>query len=442
MLKCSWILLFALLVPLMGCRSTPSVAYPPTANSQDELSILTKDLMKAEAAQWNVIAPAAFADSRRYLDGARAARARSTDLYDFWQEMGRARYAYDQARLQVEQRKSLLRPVLSARAGALNGGARSGEDDVFTRADARLTRLAERLPRHIVSAREQADLIADYRRAEVEGVQNQKLAYARGLVHEARQNGGKRYAPASLAAAEMTLARAERAIASQPRRSAAYSEDVNEAERAGQLAVAVTVRARTLTTATPEIAARELVARDAELANTRGELKGAELEVAVKSRALVESTKQLNEREAELRTERAMNEALAQVREKIGPNEADVFRKGDKLLIQLKSVGFTSGSARLPEPSKSLLTKVKGVLKDLNPQDVVVEGHTDKTGSPTVNSKVSKARAEAVASFLGDVIKDVEARSADADPSGDLSPSAKTRASNRRVDLIVTPAKL
>jgi len=67
----------------------------------------------------------------------------------------------------------------------------------------------------------------------------------------------------------------------------------------------------------------------------------------------------------------------------------------------LDKVQFDVGKASLLSASFPLLDEVAKVMKD-NPQIelVQVEGHTDSTGSPDFNRKLSQERAESVVKYL------------------------------------------
>jgi OOP family OmpA-OmpF porin len=67
----------------------------------------------------------------------------------------------------------------------------------------------------------------------------------------------------------------------------------------------------------------------------------------------------------------------------------------------MDKVQFDTGKASLLPASFSLLDEVAKVMKD-NPQIelVQVEGHTDSTGSPDFNRKLSQERAESVVKYL------------------------------------------
>jgi OmpA-OmpF porin, OOP family len=67
----------------------------------------------------------------------------------------------------------------------------------------------------------------------------------------------------------------------------------------------------------------------------------------------------------------------------------------------MDKVQFETGKAALLPASHALLDEVAKMLKD-NPQVelISVEGHTDSTGSPDFNRKLSQQRAESVAKYL------------------------------------------
>ena len=82
------------------------------------------------------------------------------------------------------------------------------------------------------------------------------------------------------------------------------------------------------------------------------------------------------------------------------PGPARVVLTESNISIMDK-VQFETGKADLKEVSHSLLDEVAKMLKD-NPQVelISVEGHTDSTGSPDFNRKLSQDRAESVAKYL------------------------------------------
>jgi OmpA-OmpF porin, OOP family len=81
--------------------------------------------------------------------------------------------------------------------------------------------------------------------------------------------------------------------------------------------------------------------------------------------------------------------------------EAVAQCQGDiNALMAGKTINFQSGSAYIAGDSDALLTEVAAALKPCAGTKVEVQGHTDLTGSASINQTISQARAEAVMKAL------------------------------------------
>jgi outer membrane protein OmpA-like peptidoglycan-associated protein len=114
--------------------------------------------------------------------------------------------------------------------------------------------------------------------------------------------------------------------------------------------------------------------------------------------------------------------------------------------IQLNEpVRFVASSARLSKESDALLDTIADLLlKHTEVDHVVVEGHTDKSGSARANLELSRARAAAVVKWL--VAHGVSARRLSSRGFGSSQPIAPNdtpdgRARNRRVEFRVLGPK-
>ncbi|HKQ96819.1 MAG TPA: OmpA family protein [Candidatus Polarisedimenticolia bacterium] len=116
---------------------------------------------------------------------------------------------------------------------------------------------------------------------------------------------------------------------------------------------------------------------------------------------------------------------------------APVFQPGTKSLV-LEGVTFDTNSVRLKSASDATLDKVADSLRANPDVRVEVGGHTDNTGSPSVNAKLSAGRAQSVVDYL--VAKGIAPSRLKAKGYGSTQPvadnkSADGRAKNRRVEL-------
>ncbi|TDE17101.1 OmpA family protein [Dyadobacter psychrotolerans] len=81
--------------------------------------------------------------------------------------------------------------------------------------------------------------------------------------------------------------------------------------------------------------------------------------------------------------------------------DATVERVGEGINLTFNSgLLFKLNSAELSEGAKDELRKVGGILMKYDDTQILLEGHTDDTGSDDYNMKLSKRRAEAVSSYL------------------------------------------
>lgn len=142
----------------------------------------------------------------------------------------------------------------------------------------------------------------------------------------------------------------------------------------------------------------------------------------------------------------AMNEnrhdiLFNQARSILSPDEADVYRQGDILIIKLKGLYFPSAVSHLKSDDYALLSKVQRIIQESGKNNVLIEGHTDSKGSDIINQELSRNRARAVKDYL---MKHREAHSLDIITTGvgHQSPLATNatplgRAMNRRVEIMI-----
>jgi outer membrane protein OmpA-like peptidoglycan-associated protein len=116
---------------------------------------------------------------------------------------------------------------------------------------------------------------------------------------------------------------------------------------------------------------------------------------------------------------------------------------GNKLVIRLKGIQFPVGKSVILPQNYALLSKVQQTIRTLGEVDVVIEGHTDSTGSTQLNEHLSEQRADAVRQYLV-ANETLPYDKIIAVGYGSIRPiasnkTAKGRAMNRRIDLIITP---
>ena len=122
--------------------------------------------------------------------------------------------------------------------------------------------------------------------------------------------------------------------------------------------------------------------------------------------------------------------------------EAEVVRDGDKVYVALPSgILFDTGKDTLKPTAKESLSKAAATLKN-SETTIIIQGHTDSTGTDAVNQPLSERRADRVRDYLA--AYGVPGSRMSAIGYGSSRPavpndSDANRALNRRVQLEISP---
>ena len=132
---------------------------------------------------------------------------------------------------------------------------------------------------------------------------------------------------------------------------------------------------------------------------------------------------------------RHMDKKEAKLRQQV--KSANIQRVGNDLIVRFPSgILFDSNQYSLKAASQNDLAEFAKIIAEDNTTSLVIEGHTDNTGSDSYNQVLSKNRAESVQTFLSS--KGVPTSRMAAVGAGESQPvadnsSAEGRALNRRV---------
>jgi outer membrane protein OmpA-like peptidoglycan-associated protein len=165
--------------------------------------------------------------------------------------------------------------------------------------------------------------------------------------------------------------------------------------------------------------------------DTEGTLIGAAAGAAVGAAAGAGVGHMMDKQEAEMRDALAASEAAA------------VKREGDLLAITLKGdVGFDLDSDVVRPGLHNELDRIAQIMVKYPQTSILVEGHTDSTGSETYNQQLSERRANSVKNLL--VARGVQAQRITIIGNGESQPVATNatpegRQMNRRVEIRINP---
>jgi outer membrane protein OmpA-like peptidoglycan-associated protein len=144
-----------------------------------------------------------------------------------------------------------------------------------------------------------------------------------------------------------------------------------------------------------------------------------------------------------LLAEKRFNEKLSSIQHYFKPQDAEVYKKQNQVIIRLKAMQFPVGQSVILPGNYTLLSKVQSAIRTFGEPDVIIGGHTDSTGSESLNEHLSQQRADAVRQYFV-ANETLPYEKIIAVGYGSMRPIASNatrsgRAMNRRIDIIITP---
>jgi OOP family OmpA-OmpF porin len=448
--------------------------------SVDE-SLFTKidaAMNQARDDQMPLLAPEAW-------DKATEAYNRARDSFDHNRPPAQINKYIDQASAAIAGSADVVRlghttfeTVLTSRANALSANADELSARIYKSAEEQFHKAAANLEHgRMEKAQTQAvEAVQSYRAAELDAIKGQILRDARHLLAQADQENVEKYAPLTLAQARASIAEADRAIvedrydtdrarllarqakeqASHALHLAAQIKGVNSGDRtfeevllrseapvvdiADALGVTPDLTNGVASTAASTLSKVKESQRD--LAQLRLELDERDERIATLETTLGGVSKETVALNTLLAEQQERREQLVQVEKLFEPNEAEVLRMGNSVVLRLVGLSFDSGGSTIKPDQAALLGKVEKAIDILNDSVITVEGHTDSFGGDESNLELSQRRADAVRAYLL-ANMNLPAYRISAMGYGETRPistndTAEGRARNRRIDLVMS----
>lgn len=185
---------------------------------------------------------------------------------------------------------------------------------------------------------------------------------------------------------------------------------------------------------------RQLRALEQSLGLQSSDLEKLRSDLQTREQRLQELEKQLAEREAQLAS---MRKSLQEVLRGFSADDLSVTERDGKIYVSLsQNLLFKTGSDKVDPQGEKALEKLAKALRDNPNFEIVVEGHTDNTGSVNLNWDLSVRRATAVVKILA--INGVPPERMVAAGRGMHHPivpndTPENRAKNRRTEIILSP---
>lgn len=468
---------------LAACAGEPLKVEPisKTESPAAQLEKLGQGLSTARQNRVDIYSPTWFGSAQASYDKAKKGIDQGTELSAILENIATGQAQLQQAQIYADKSRKALDDVIQSRDAAIKARANQYEKE-FNKLEGEFRKLVvaveENKMDYVSSKKKQVN--DTYRALELRAIKGGVLGEVRRLMAEAESQKMNKTAPKSFKIAQSKLAGAEAVIAreryDQQKIDAAVQEARFFAQRLHQITKACKQIDRMApedivlwmeryfdqTTASLKAEDRRNLAFNAQqeaIVNAINSLQRNQASVASQLEARNLEIEKLKQRIGDLEgrtyqertdkerlaAEKRFNELYNKVQGYFSQNEAEVYKKGQQLVIRLKAIQFPVGQSVILPDNYPLLETVQKAIGTFNNPDVVIEGHTDSTGSDAKNQQLSQKRAESVRQYLI-YNGSVSASKIAAVGYGSSRPlasnaTAQGRAVNRRIDVVLKPVQ-
>jgi len=468
------IMLSLALVSLLACAGHQLEVEPisKSENPQELINQLDNDIALARKNQINVLAPTWFKKADASLKTAKQDLEKGGELSEILDNIATGRAQLHRAEEIAKVSQTTLPNAIKARNMAREAGATNlGQE--YADVEERFISLTQAIEDNNLNyaQRNQAKVVESFRQVELKAIKVQTIGEVRRLIQSAEKQGMHKIAPQSYALAQQKLAEADAFITQNPYQKEKMHTLAAEALFMAQRLHIVAQQSEKVEKMEPEQitlwaegmmyqTSEKLGAPDMRNQPFNQQLENILATVAAQradNAFLVEDNKKLQQQLSSLEgqtlkehqekerllAEKQFNEKLSSIQHYFKPNEAEVYKKENQVIIRLKAMQFPVGQSVIMPENYDLLSKVQRAIRTFGEPDVIIGGHTDSTGSENLNEHLSQMRADAVRQyFVANGTLPYEKIIAVG--YGSMRPLASNatesgRAMNRRIDVIITP---
>ena len=471
-----WFLTIFVLLTSCGGRQLEVESISKTEHPQQLINQLENEVALARNENINVLSPTWFDKAESSLDEAKKLLEEGAELSKIFDKIATGRAELNQAKKIAEVSRVTLADAIQGRELARKAGAAAlGKD--YQEAEEGFLELSRAIEKENLgyAQRNQAAVTEQFRQLEIRAIKIRTIGEVRNLLRAAEKQKLDKIAPESYAAAKNKLIEADRFITENPYQKEQMSMLANEALFLARRHMELATETSRIQQMTPEqtalkiestlhIISKRLMAPDmrdqsfeqqnknilatisaqqADHEFTAKKIKTQQLEITdLKDKiALLEG--QSRTQQQRLMAEKQLNQLFREVKDYFDPNEAEVYKRENQLIIRLKTIRFPVGQSVIMPDNYALLGKVQRAIRAFGEPDVIIGGHTDSTGPEPLNEHLSQQRAEAVRQYLvANGILPFDKIIAVG--YGSMRPLAsnsteKGRAMNRRIDVTISP---
>jgi OmpA-OmpF porin, OOP family len=443
-----------------------------------------KAMQEAKNGRGDLLSPFSFGEGVKYFQQAEkesSGNSRESALKYY----KAAENAFFRALENIKLAHTHLKDAIRAREDALTANAPTFRKEGWEKAEEAMNQAALTLEDGNVMSAQNKSRKAEslYREAELSAIEGGYVDGLRTKIKDAKSTDIATYAPVTVAFAETLLARIEgRLLQNRHDAQAAgmAKKAMSEMEHARILAETVqtweknkqTVESLLLDAEKPLLAIASVLDLEIRFDGTdkptesiiqsveelKKRIQSLEAENKGQSVRLAELAESESRKDAELEQLRTREENLNQIVNKqrlaeerfarverlFQPQEAEVIRQDDAVVIRLAGTIFAQAKTNVESKSFGLLARVIEAIREYPDSHIRVEGHTDAKGTDEANLKLSAERASAVREYI--VAAGIESSRLTARGLGETQPVATNdteegRLKNRRIEIIIYPAQ-
>jgi outer membrane protein OmpA-like peptidoglycan-associated protein len=485
--------IFAVGIWLLSACAGSKLQVEPIAlseNPTERINLLNTDLEKARKNKVNVLAPTWYAKAETSFNNARARLERGDELSVILQNVAEGRAQVQRAEEMANIARTAMPDAIEARDLARAAGATNFEED-YAKVEEQFLELTKAIEKNDLqyAQRNKAKVTKAFDELELRAIKEYTIGEVRNLIKQAEKERANKIAPKTFAVAQEKLTEADAFISKHRYQKEQVHEKAGEALFQARRLLQVTRQSKTVETMQPEQitlwvedilykTSNKLSARDMrnepfktqveniigsitalqedhqfmldKVKAQQGEIQARDKQIAsLEGRTLEQQaakdqlSREKQEAKDRLAAERRFHDLFRKVERDFGPTEGEVYKQGNQLVIRLKGIQFPVGKYIIMPDNYALLSKVQRAIRTFGEPDVVIEGHTDSTGTEELNTHLSQRRADSVREYLI-ANKTLSSKKIIAVGYGSERPLASNqtedgRAINRRIDVIVKP---
>lgn len=468
--------LFIAVATLSGCASTATLSEGEVSDRYPGLNALGDDLLMADDQEVDMLAERSYIAATEYFVEAQSSAIKGGSNTDKLIKEGQVSLAL--AKASAKKASYELNDVMVARQRALGAGAKTKSPKAFAEADSELHYLGNLVAEdRVAKVREsRQELRATYRQLEVKALKSATGQQAEERISAAKAANADKRAPLTFKQAKDELSLSRSVLEVDPDatdKAAAHAQTAYDlAGKATQITEVIRELdqsdmtdeeivlwyQRQLSTAVAPVvepldfsmANRDVVAKvRKDLERLSGDAKASEASLIALNeqhrKTLAEKDRIIGDLKAtssaDKQKQAEMEARFRVVQNMFKPQEAEVYRQGNNVLIRAFGFNFRSGQSEIQSENFVLLNKLTKAIGQFPASTIEVSGHTDNRGADALNLDLSAERAKKVASFMTEV-GGIERRRIKSFGYGETRPLATNeteegRASNRRVEFLI-----